>query len=138
VPPPGKRVCTLRPDRSRITVSKADDVTVELGANGCVNGRTQYAPDNGGGWTRAFLPAEDASVGIATLTADGARYRVERWLPGGETLAKLRALRAGAEAKSCSSDANTLARLSTAQDAIRAALTDPPNERLVYECVRVQ
>jgi len=133
--PTGQRVCTLRPERSRITVSKADNVTIDLGANGCVSGRTQYAPADEGGWTRTFLPAEDASVGIAALSADGAIYRVERWLPGSDTLAKLRSLRSGADTKSCTSDADTLARLSAAQDAIRAALTEAPNERLVYECV---
>ncbi len=131
--PVGKRICTLRPDRSRITVSKADDVELALSANGCVNGRTQYVASEGGSWTRAFLPNEDASASIATLSADGTTYRVERWLPGGETLAKLRELR-GSEAGSCTSDAAALERLAGMQAAIRAALNEAPNERLVYEC----
>jgi S1-C subfamily serine protease len=131
--PIGKRICTLRPDRSRITVSKADDVALELGPDGCVNGRTQYTPAPGGGWTRAFLPNSDASASIATLAADGTSYRVERWLPNGDTLAKLRALRSDS-AGSCTSDPAVQASLTAAQDAIRAALTEPPNERLVYAC----
>ena len=134
--PTGKRVCTLRPDRSRITVSMADDVTLAIDARGCVNGRTQYAPASDGGWTRSFLPVEDASVGIAALSADGRAYRVERWFPPADTLAKLRSLRSAAAAKACTSDGDALAGLSAAQDAIRAALTEAPNERLVYECVR--
>ena len=133
--PTGKRLCTLRPERSRITVSKGDDVPIDLSATGCVNGRTQYAPGADGGWTRAFVPADDASVGIATLAADGASYRVERWYPDGATLAKLRALRGG-EAGQCAANRDALARLAATQEAIRAALPDPPNERLVYDCVR--
>lgn len=131
--PMGKRICTLRPERSRITVSKADDVELELSATGCAGGSTQYAPGEGGGWTRALLSGDDASASIATLTADGATYRVERWLPDSATLASLRAMR-GAGANSCTSDPAALDQLAATQGAIRAALTDPPNERLVYEC----
>jgi V8-like Glu-specific endopeptidase len=134
--PVGKRICTLRPERSRITVSKAEDVALSLSATGCVNGQIQYVAGEGGGWTRAFLPNEGAAASIATLSADGATYRVERWLPGGETLAKLRELR-GNEAGSCTSDAAALEQLAATQSAIRAALADGPNERLVYECAGV-
>ena len=132
--PQGKRICTLRPDRSRITVSKVDDVELALSATGCVNGRTQYAPGEAGGWTRALLPNDDASVSIATLSADGRAYRVERWLPDGETLTKLRAMR-GEGASSCTSDPAALEQLSATTAGIRAALSEAPNERLVYECV---
>jgi S1-C subfamily serine protease len=131
--PAGKRICTLRPDRSRITVSKADDVELSLSASGCVNGRTQYAPGDGGSWMRAFVPGDDASASIATLSGDGTTYRVERWLPDGATLAKLRELRGGSAA-SCTSNPAALEQLSATQGAIRAALNDAPNERLVYEC----
>jgi S1-C subfamily serine protease len=131
--PVGKRICTLRPDRSRITVSKADDIELTLSSSGCVNGRTQYAPGDGGGWSRAFVPGDAASASISTLSADGTTYRVERWLPDGDTLAKLRAMR-GDGAVGCTSDPAALDRLSATQAAIRAAISDTPNERLVYEC----
>lgn len=131
--PLGKRICTLRPDRSRITVSKADDVELTLSATGCAGGSTQFAPGEGGGWSRALLTGEDAAASIATLSADGTTYRIERWLPDAATLASLRAMR-GAGANSCTSDPAALDQIIAAQSAIRAALTDPPNERLVYEC----
>lgn len=132
--PVGKRICTLRPERSRITVSKADDIELALSASGCAAGGVQYAPGDDGGWTRASLPNGDASASIANLSADGATYRVERWLPDSATLAKLRAMR-GAGANSCTSDPAALEQLNATSAAIRAALNAAPNERLVYECV---
>lgn len=131
--PTGKRICTLRPDRSRITVSKADDVELTLSPAGCASGGGQFVPGEGGGWSRTLLPSDDASAGIATLSADGTTYRVERWLPDRETLAKLRAMR-GEGAASCTSDPAALDQLRATQAAIRAALSDAPNERLVYQC----
>jgi S1-C subfamily serine protease len=133
-PPPGKRVCTLRPDRSRITVSKADDVALELGAEGCVNGRNQFGAADGG-WAGATLAASDASVSISTLSADGKNLRIERWLPDAAKLAELRQLSGGAAA-SCSANPAAQAQAAATTAAIRAALTTPPNERLVYDCVR--
>ena len=36
----GNFLCTIRPDRSRITVSSTTDVPIAIGKGGCVNGRT--------------------------------------------------------------------------------------------------
>ncbi|MBA4747251.1 MAG: trypsin-like peptidase domain-containing protein [Sphingopyxis sp.] len=134
--PLGKRICTLRPDRSRITVSKADDVELTLSGSGCAGGGAQFAPGADGGWTRATVAGDTAAASIATLSADGATYRVERWLPDSEALAKLRDLQGGAAAR-CTSDPATLEQLSATQAGIRAALSEAPNERLVYECAGV-
>lgn len=134
--PPGKFICTLRPDRSRITVSKGDDVTLEIGAGGCVNGRTQFAPTADAGWSDFMMSSAEASASFATLSGDGRTYRVERWYPGADALARLRSAQGGSEAKSCTSDLDAIARLSAAQNALRAALVEAPNERLVYGCVR--
>ena len=38
----GSLVCTIRPDRSRITVSATTDVPIAIRSGGCVNDRTQY------------------------------------------------------------------------------------------------
>ncbi|MDX2209139.1 MAG: serine protease [Sphingopyxis sp.] len=130
--PVGKRVCTLRPERSRITVSKADDVELALSATGCAAG-AQFIPDADGGWTRATVASDAGAASIATLSADGATYRVERWLPDAATLAKLRELQRGGAA-SCTSDPAALEQLGATQAAIRAALNEAPNERLVYGC----
>ncbi len=132
--PLGKRLCTLRPDRSRITVSRAVDYfELTVSAGGCAGGKVQYVAAANGDWTRAVVAGEEAAASIATLSADGSTYRVERWLPDSATLAKLRAM-GGGGAASCASDPAALARLAAAQDAMRAALAGPPNERLVYGC----
>ena len=131
--PTGKRICTLRPDRSRITVSKADDVELALSASGCAGG-AQFVPSTDGGWTRAVVASDAGAASIVTLSADGATYRIERWLPDGATLTKLRDLQGGAAA-SCTSDAAALDQLRATTAAVRATLGEVPNERLVYECV---
>lgn len=133
--PTGKRVCTLRPDRSRITVSKADDVELALSAGGCAAG-AQFVADAGGGWTRATVTSDAGAASIASLSADGATYRVERWLPDAATLARLRDLQGGAPT-SCTSDPAALEQLGATAAAIRAALSEAPNERLVYGCAGV-
>jgi S1-C subfamily serine protease len=134
--PSGKFICTLRPDRSRITVSKSDDVTLEVAAGGCANKRTQYAPAADGGWSNFAMSAGEASASIATLSGDGRTYRVERWYPAADALTRLRSAQGGGEAKNCTSDPDAIARLTATQNAVRAALTEAPNERLVYGCVR--
>lgn len=133
----GKLLCTIRPDRSRITISSTTDVPVTIGAGGCVNDRTQYAQGSDGRWQRILVPNEEATVTIASIDAAGKEYRVDRYLLDAETMAKARDVRAGVAIKGCSVDASEVAALATQQDAIRSVLPSGPNERLVYGCQRV-
>ena len=133
----GNLLCTIRPDRSRITVSETPDVPVTIGKDGCINGRTQYAQGSDGRWQRILVPNEEATVTIASIDGAGTDYRVDRYLLDAETMAKAREVRAGVEVKGCTVSADQLASLATQQDAIRAVLPPTPNERLVYSCQKL-
>lgn len=132
----GSLHCTIRPDRSRITVSATTDVPIRIGKGGCVNGRTQYTRGADDRWQRILVPNEEATVTVASIDAAGRDYRVERYLLDAETMAKARETRAAITLKSCTADPDELAGLAAQQDAIRSALPATPNERLVYRCQR--
>ncbi|WP_194955237.1 S1C family serine protease [Sphingopyxis solisilvae] len=130
----GDLVCTIRPDRSRITVSATTDVPLTIGASGCVNDRTQYTMGADDRWQRILVPNEEATVTVASIDATGRDYRVERYLLDAEAMAKARETRAGVTVKGCTADPEALAGLAAQQDAIRSILPASPNERLVYRC----
>ncbi|MBA3940122.1 MAG: serine protease [Sphingopyxis sp.] len=130
----GNFLCTIRPDRSRITVSETSDVPVSIRAGGCVNDRTQYAQAPDGRWQRILVPNDDATVAVASIDSAAKEYRVDRYLLDAETMAKAREVRAGVEIKSCTADPDQIAALGAQQDAIRSVLPAAPNERLVYRC----
>jgi len=133
----GSFLCTIEPNRSRITVSATDDVPVTLGKGGCVNQRTQYTQGADGRWQRILVPNEEATVTIASIDTAGHDYRVERYLLDAETMAKAREIRSGAMIKGCTADPDALAAFAAQQEAIRNALPTTPNERLVYDCQRL-
>ncbi len=130
----GDFVCTIRTDRSRITVSATTDVPLTIGASGCVNDRTQYTMGADDRWQRILVPNEEATVTVASIDSTGRDYRVERYLLDAEAMAKARETRAGVTLKSCTADPEALAGLAAQQDAIRSILPASPNERLVYRC----
>ena len=130
----GSLLCTIRPDRSRITVSATTDVPITIGKGGCVNGRTQYTRGADDRWQRILVPNEEATVTVASIDSAGRDYRVDRYLLDAETMAKARETRATVTIKSCTADPDELAGLAAQQDAIRNALPATPNERLVYRC----
>ncbi|MBU7589698.1 MAG: trypsin-like peptidase domain-containing protein [Sphingopyxis terrae] len=130
----GNYLCTIRPDRSRITVSSTTDVPVAIAANGCVNDRTQYAMGADGRWQRILVPNEEATVTVASIDPAAKDYRVDRYLLDADTMKLAREARAGITLKACTTDPDALAGLATQQDAIRAVLPASPNERLVYQC----
>ncbi|HWW57725.1 MAG TPA: serine protease, partial [Sphingopyxis sp.] len=132
----GNFLCTIRPDRSRITVSSTTDVPIAIGKGGCVNGRTQYAQGSDGRWQRILVPNEEATVTVASIDSAGREYRVDRYLLDAETMTRAREIRAGVTLKGCTADPDQLAGLAAQQDAIRGALPAGPNERLVYRCQR--
>lgn len=130
----GSLLCTIRPDRSRITVSATTDVPITIRAGGCVNDRTQYTHGADDRWQRILVPNDEATVTVASIDSAGRDYRVERYLLDAETMTKAREIRAGITLKSCTANADELAGLAVQQDAIRSALPATPNERLVYGC----
>lgn len=131
----GQRVCTIDPDRSRVTVSDTADVTIDWRGDGCINGRTQYAETEGGRrWQRILVPAEDQAVSVLAYDPAAETYSNTRYLLSATQMAAARKLRAGVQLKTCLADGPERANLATQQAAIRDALPAVPNEKLVYRC----
>lgn len=129
----GALICTLVPERSRVTSAKTDDVAFEWSADGCVNGRTQYGLGQAGEWQRVFAADEDAAVAVNTFDPETRTLRTDRYLLGQEALAAARTARSAYTPPACGvSDAART--LGEQQSALIAQLPERPNERLVYSC----
>ncbi len=129
----GKLVCTVVPERSRVTVSSTEDVKLDWGAGGCMNGRTQYA-ENGSRWDRILVPAEEQTVSILQFDPATRIYSNTRYLLSAGQMDAARKVRSQVTVKACSPDIGARANLSSQQAAIRAALPPYPNEKIVYSC----
>jgi hypothetical protein len=129
----GSLICVLDPDRSRITGAASDDLPLDWREDGCVNGRTQYAP-GGGDWARVFVPEDEAVVSINRYNPDAREYRVERYLLGREAIDRVREARAAIEVPQCGAGADAARTLGAHQEALMSLLPARPNERLVYQC----
>ncbi len=129
----GKQICVIQPDRSKATVSDTSDVAFSWTASGCVNGRTQYADDNGL-WTRSFVPSDDAQVSLVSYEPAERRYRIERYMLDQAAIEKARAARKRYEVNSCSADPAARAKVSDMNRALKAILPDQPNELLIFSC----
>jgi len=129
----GALICTLVPERSRVTAARTDDVAFEWSADGCVNGRTQYGLGTAGEWQRVFAAQEDAALAVNTYDPETRTLRTDRYLLGQGALAKAREARAAYTPPACGvSDAART--LGEQQSALIAELPERPNERLVYSC----
>jgi hypothetical protein len=129
----GALICTLVPERSRVTSSRTDDVAFEWSADGCVNRRTQYGLGQGGTWSRVFAAQDDAAVAVNTYDPETRTLRTDRYLLGQEALAAARKARSAYSPPACGvSDAART--LGEQQSALISALPERPNERLVYNC----
>ena len=129
----GALICTLVPERSRVTSAKTDDVAFEWSADGCVNGRTQYGLGQAGEWQRVFAADADAAVAVNTYDPETRTLRADRYLLGQEALAAARKARSSYTPPACGvSDAART--LGEQQSALIARLPQRPNERLVYSC----
>lgn len=129
----GALICTLVPERSRVTSARTDDVAFEWSADGCVNGRTQYGLGQAGEWQRVFAAEDDAAVAVNTYDPESRTLRTDRYLLGQEALAAARAARSAYTPPACGvSDAART--LGEQQSALIAQLPQRPNERLVYSC----
>lgn len=129
----GKRRCVIQPERSRITVSDTADVLFDWSKDGCINARTQYI-ENGGTWTRSFVPNSDAQVSFVSYTPDSRTYRIERYLLGLEGMEKAREARQRYDVKSCSAAAEVRNKVDNMNKAVRELLPSSPNEILVFSC----
>ncbi len=129
----GRNICRLDPERSRITVTSAEEVTLDWSQLGCVNGRTQYAP-NGDVWTRILVPNEEQTVTVAEFRPGNGEYVVSRYLLSAEAMQRARQLRQNVELKECTADEEARTILADRQREIRGVLPEYPNERLVFQC----
>lgn len=129
----GKMACTIVPERSRVTVSSTDVVALDVGADGCINGRTQYAED-GTHWQRILVPTQEQTVSVLDYDPATQTYTNTRYLLSAEQMTRARQLRTGVPLKTCSSDQAARGQLATQQQSIRASLPQVYNEKLVYHC----
>ncbi|MFZ9396383.1 MAG: trypsin-like peptidase domain-containing protein [Erythrobacter sp.] len=128
----GTMLCTLVPERSRVTGSRTDDVEFDWGGDGCVNGRTQYGL-NSGEWTRVLVPDDEDAVSINRYDPETRTFESERYLLGRAAMAEARTTRDAYAPPQCTTtDAARV--LGEQQQAIIAKLPAQPNERLVYRC----
>ncbi len=128
----GTMICTLVPERSRVTGARTDDVEFDWAADGCVNTRTQYGL-NSGEWTRVLVPEDEQVVSVNRYDPDTRTFLSERYLLGRNDMAQARDARAQYEAPSCSvSEAANM--LGEQQQSVISLLPNRPNERLVYSC----
>lgn len=140
VPPPsvqpggiGKMICSIDPARSRVTVSGTEDTRIDVSPDGCVNGRTQYA-ETGQNWQRILVPDEEQTVSVLEYAPATRTYSTTRYLLSASQMSAARKLRAQVKIKACSRDEAARASLAQTQQAIRTALPQVFNERLVYRC----
>ncbi len=132
----GTLICTLVPDRSRVTGARTDDVEFDWAADGCVNARTQYGLA-AGIWSRVFVPNDEAAVSVNTYDPQTRTFRTDRYLLGRTAMDSARTSRGAYKPPACGvSDAARV--LGEQQSAILAALPERPNERLVYSCTAKQ
>ena len=133
----GENLCRFVPERSRVTVSSAEDVQLGWSRSGCVNRRTQYAPA-GDVWRRILVPNDEATVSVAEFNPSSGEYVVTRYLLSAADMEKARGLRSQVELKACTNDEGPLALLADRQSMIRSSLPEVPNERLVYRCAPIK
>ena len=128
----GTLICTLVPERSRVTGARTDDVEFAWNASGCVNERTQYGLLNGE-WTRVLVPRDEEAVSVSTYDPDSRTFQTDRYLLGRSAMADAREARGEYDPPACGvTDAARV--LGEQQSALIASLPDRPNERLVYSC----
>ena len=130
---PGKYMCRLNAQRSRITVSQLDELPIEWAEGGCVNDRTQYGRD-GAKWSRIFVPNEEQTVTISSFDPGLAEFTTERYLLGLNAMTKARAVRQKYGNRTCTKDVQVLSDIEDMVRAVRVELPNQANERLVYEC----
>jgi len=128
----GTLLCTLLPERSRVTGARTDDVEFDWAGNGCVNGRTQYG-FVGGRWSRVLVTEEDEAVSVNMYDPQSRIFRTDRYLLGRNAMRQARTAREGYSPPQCGLT-DAAKQLGEQQAGIMSLLPDRPNERLVYSC----
>lgn len=129
----GPLICTLQPDRSRITVSSTAETAFNWGANGCVDRDVQYL-EGEGGWQRILVPDDEQTVTVARFDPLTRTYTQTRYMLPAATMDSIRKLHGPNTARACTRDDAALQKLEAEQAAIRQQLPPLPNEKLVYSC----
>ena len=129
----GHNLCRLVPERSRVTVTTANEVPFDWTENGCVNQRTQYAR-NGEVWSRILVPTDEPNVAVLEFRPATGEYVVTRYALDAQAMARVRGLRRDVDLKACTADNEARTVLADQQREISAVLPRLPNERLVYAC----
>nr|WP_298929164.1 trypsin-like peptidase domain-containing protein [uncultured Erythrobacter sp.] len=128
----GSLICTLVPERSRITGARTDDVEFSWAADGCVNERTQYGQSSGD-WARVFVPNDEAAVSVNTYDPQTRIFRTDRFLLSRADMEAAREVRGAYTPPACGvTDGARI--LGEQQSGVIAQLPTRPNERLVYTC----
>ncbi|WFL76517.1 trypsin-like peptidase domain-containing protein [Altererythrobacter arenosus] len=128
----GTLLCSLLPDRSRVTSARTDDVEFDWAADGCVNTRTQYGYLNGD-WTRVLVPDDEDAVSVNHYDPKTRTFRTDRYLLGRAAMSQAREARGEYSPPSCGvTDAART--LGEQQSGVLSLLPNRPNERLVYSC----
>lgn len=125
-------VCSIQPQRSRITGAVAETMEFEWSPRGCVNSRTQYGYASGS-WSRVLVPNEEQAVSVNSFDPDRRIFRSERYLLSQSAMAEARNARSQYKAPGCAAE-DAAVKLGDLQGAVLSALPEQPNERLVYQC----
>lgn len=128
----GTLICTLIPERSRVTGARTDDVEFAWNADGCVNQRTQYGLVSGE-WTRVLVPREEEAVSVSSYDPETRTFVTDRYLLDREGMTAAREARSAYTPPACGVT-DAARQLGEQQSALLAMLPDRPNERLVYSC----
>ncbi|WP_267393844.1 serine protease [Sphingomonas sp. GC_Shp_1] len=131
--PLGKLVCTIQPERSRVTMASTADVALDWGRNGCMNGHTQYVA-SASRWERVLVPDAEQTLSVLGFDPATRTYTNTRYFLSATAMAAARKLRVQTSPKSCTIEPAATEALVQQQAAIRAALPPLPNEKLVYAC----
>ena len=125
-------LCTLVPERSRITSARVEDLKFDWTADGCVNERTQYG-FAGGTWSRLFVPNDEDAVSVNSFDPDRRIFRTERYLLPRGAMGEAREARSKYQAPKCGAPGAST-KLGELQSEVLGQLPNQANERLVYEC----
>ena len=98
-----------------------------------MNGKTQYADDNGK-WIRVLVPSNEQTVSVLQFDPDTRTYTAYRYFLSAAQMDAARKLRAQSPLKQCSTDTGARNNLMVQQQSIRAALPTTYSEKLVYAC----
>lgn len=129
----GALICTLVPERSRVTTARSDDVAFDWAADGCVNTRTQYGLAAGGEWSRVLVLEDEAAVAVNRYDPATRTFRTDRFLLAKEAMDKVLEVRGQYSPPACGVS-EAARKLGEQQSALVAQLPETPNERLVYNC----